>query len=52
MFIIGGITYEEARFIAQMNESGQGAHVTLGGTTILNSRMFLQDLTKGTRALV
>jgi vacuolar protein sorting-associated protein 45 len=48
VFIIGGITYEEARFIAQMNESGQGVHVTLGGTTILNSRMFLQDLTKAT----
>jgi vacuolar protein sorting-associated protein 45 len=45
VFIIGGVTYEEARFVAQMNDSGQGFHVTLGGTTILNSGAFVHDLT-------
>jgi|AntAceMinimDraft_1070359.scaffolds.fasta_scaffold127332_1 vacuolar protein sorting-associated protein 45 len=45
VFIIGGVTYEEARFVAQLNESGQGGHITLGGTTILNSGDFLRDLT-------
>eukprot|EP00227_Mantoniella_beaufortii_P017677 CAMPEP_0197586184 /NCGR_PEP_ID=MMETSP1326-20131121/8240_1 /TAXON_ID=1155430 /ORGANISM="Genus nov. species nov., Strain RCC2288" /LENGTH=572 /DNA_ID=CAMNT_0043150777 /DNA_START=220 /DNA_END=1938 /DNA_ORIENTATION=- len=44
VFVIGGVTYEEARFVAQMNEYGQGFHITLGGTTILNSRSFLQDM--------
>jgi vacuolar protein sorting-associated protein 45 len=46
VFIIGGVTYEEAKFVAQMNESGQGCHITLGGTTILNSKDFVSDLTK------
>ncbi len=44
VFIAGGITYEEARFVAQMNDSGQGVHVILGGNTVLNSSMFLDDL--------
>ena len=33
-------------FAAQMNESTPGCHVTLGGTTILNSKDFVRNLTK------
>lgn len=46
VFIIGGVTYEEARYVAQVNEANQGFQVTLGGTSILNSKMFVRDLTK------
>ena len=46
VFIVGGITYEEARFVAQMNDSCQGVHVILGGNTILNSTKFVDDLAK------
>ena len=59
VFVIGGVTYEEAKFVAEMNnnnnnnaqsQSGAGAggvyNVTLGGTTILNSKVFLRDMTK------
>lgn len=46
VFVIGGVTYEEAKFVAQMNESGQAYHITLGGTTILNSTDYIRDLTK------
>jgi vacuolar protein sorting-associated protein 45 len=49
VFIVGGITYEEARFVNQMNEAGSGTHVTLGGTSILNSAGFLTDLVKATQ---
>ncbi|GAA5967147.1 hypothetical protein JCM3765_001545 [Sporobolomyces pararoseus] len=71
LFIIGGTTYEEARYVAQLNnqfESGQGlsgsvgpsssatggtggmrdggigvgTRILLGGTCVLNSKMFLQ----------
>ena len=37
VFIVGGITYEEARFVAQMNETNPGTQIALGGTGILNS---------------
>lgn len=46
VFIVGGVTYEESKFVAQMNESVQGCHIMLGGTTILNSKDFVRDLTK------
>ncbi|GAA5939825.1 Vps45p [Sporobolomyces koalae] len=67
VFIIGGTTYEEARYVAQLNqqfEAGQGlsssvgpaatgsrdgngqigigTRIILGGTCVLNSKMFLQ----------
>ena len=49
VFVIGGVTYEEARFVAQLNESNSlGCQITLGGTGILNSAGFLGDLTKAT----
>lgn len=44
LFIVGGVTYEEARFVANANQSRQGLKVILGGTTITNSQAFVQDL--------
>ena len=49
VFIVGGITYEEARFVAQMNETNPGTQIALGGTGILNSAGFLTDLMKATQ---
>jgi vacuolar protein sorting-associated protein 45 len=49
VFVVGGITYEEAKFVSQMNDTNSlGVHVTLGGTQILNSAGFLGDLQKAT----
>lgn len=44
VFILGGITFEEARFVSQINKSGQGINIILGGTKVLNSSTFLEDL--------
>jgi len=44
VFMIGGVTFEEARFVAQINGSGNGLVITLGGTSIVNSTVFLQEL--------
>ncbi|UZJ52979.1 hypothetical protein CBS101457_002299 [Exobasidium rhododendri] len=46
LFMIGGATYEEGRAVALANLQdtsgpGQGAHFLLGGTTIHNSKSFL-----------
>lgn len=35
--MVGGVTYEEARHIAQINASAAGFRVVLGGTTVHNS---------------
>ena len=49
-FIVGGTTYEEARFVAQMNTSTErgeptygGVRFFLGGTAVVNSSSFLSD---------
>ncbi|RUS23094.1 Sec1-like protein [Endogone sp. FLAS-F59071] len=44
IFIIGGTTYEEARYIAQLNASTPGARFVLGGTCVHNSTSFLHDV--------
>uniref|UniRef100_A0A7S0LML6 Vacuolar protein sorting-associated protein 45 n=1 Tax=Coccolithus braarudii TaxID=221442 RepID=A0A7S0LML6_9EUKA len=44
VFLLGGATYEEARYVAEMNTANPGVHVTLGGTTIHSSRSFLEEL--------
>jgi len=42
IFMIGGTTYEEAKFIADTNNSTPGVRVVLGGTNVLNSTGFLK----------
>ena len=51
VFIIGGTTYEEARAIAELNTQGErnegwsaGIRFLLGGTGVLNSSSFMNDL--------
>lgn len=46
LFMVGGTTYEEARTVALLNSQdasgpGQGARFLLGGTTVHNSRSYL-----------
>ena len=33
LFVLGGVTYEEARFVAEMNTANPGVKVLLGTTT-------------------
>ena len=42
VFMVGGMTYEEAKMIAGVNESMPGVRIVLGGTTICNSEGFLK----------
>ena len=51
VFIVGGTTYEEARAIAELNTQGErnegwsaGIRFLLGGTGVLNSNSFMNDL--------
>ncbi|KAI7857934.1 Sec1-like protein [Circinella umbellata] len=44
VFIVGGATFEEARYVAQLNAGTPGVRVVLGGTTVHNSTSFMQQL--------
>jgi len=44
VFIAGGATYEEAKLIAQINASTPGVRAILGGTSVVNSRVFLNEI--------
>ena len=44
IFIVGGVTYEEAKMVAQVNASSPGVRVVLGGTTVHNSTTFLEEV--------
>lgn len=44
VFMVGGVTYEEARLVAELNASTKGVRIVLGGTTIHNSKTFLEDI--------
>lgn len=44
VFTIGGVTYEEARLVAEMNATTKGVRVIFGGTSILNTHSFLSNL--------
>ncbi|RJE20788.1 hypothetical protein PHISCL_06882 [Aspergillus sclerotialis] len=44
IFMAGGVTYEEAKMVAQVNASSPGVRVVLGGTTIHNSTTFLEEV--------
>jgi vacuolar protein sorting-associated protein 45 len=50
VFIIGGVTYEEATKVAELNAALPHATVVLGGTCIHNSTSFLDELALSTRA--
>ncbi|KAF7722168.1 vacuolar protein sorting-associated protein 45 [Apophysomyces ossiformis] len=44
VFIVGGTTYEESKYIAQLNATTPGIRIVLGGTCIHNGKSFLQQL--------
>lgn len=44
VFIVGGVTYEEAKMVAQVNASSPGVRVVLGGTSVHNSTTFLAEV--------
>ncbi|XP_025077433.1 vacuolar protein sorting-associated protein 45-like [Pomacea canaliculata] len=52
VFIIGGCTYEEALAVYQVNRTTPGVRVVLGGTTVHNSKTFLQEVAQATRGVI
>ncbi|GAB0089066.1 vacuolar protein sorting-associated protein 45 [Sergentomyia squamirostris] len=46
VFIVGGVTYEEALAVAQLNQVGQ--RIILGGTTVHNSESFCREVMAAT----
>ena len=44
VFIIGGATYEESLTVHTLNKLYPGTHIILGGTTIHNSKSFLEEV--------
>ncbi|KAG7882689.1 hypothetical protein KL938_003112 [Ogataea parapolymorpha] len=41
IFIVGGVTYEEARLVAELNQLNPGLKIVIGGTHILDSDTFI-----------
>eukprot|EP01023_Acetabularia_acetabulum_P066417 TRINITY_DN8971_c0_g1_i1.p1 TRINITY_DN8971_c0_g1~~TRINITY_DN8971_c0_g1_i1.p1 ORF type:complete len:582 (-),score=88.97 TRINITY_DN8971_c0_g1_i1:244-1989(-) len=44
IFIVGGTTYEESKLVSEFNAANQGVSVILGGSEILNSNKFVQQI--------
>ncbi|KAI9223286.1 Sec1-like protein [Blastocladiella britannica] len=44
VFVIGGCTYEEARFAAQLSAATPGVRIVVGGHTVLNSQSFMKQV--------
>ena len=49
IFYIGGVTYEEARYVAQLNSTTPGMRFVVGGTSVLNSKKFITDLAEASK---
>lgn len=41
---MGGVTFEEAAYVAQLNSSIPNCRIVLGGSCILNSQSFLEEV--------
>ena len=51
MFIVGGVTYQEAREADEFRvEEGPELNVLLGGTNVLTSATFLKDVAESATA--
>uniref|UniRef100_A0A672ZEW2 Vacuolar protein sorting-associated protein 45 n=1 Tax=Sphaeramia orbicularis TaxID=375764 RepID=A0A672ZEW2_9TELE len=48
VFIIGGATYEEALTVYNLNRSTPGVRIVLGGSTIHNTKSFLEEVMAAT----
>ncbi|QPG73677.1 hypothetical protein FOA43_000990 [Brettanomyces nanus] len=44
IYIVGGVTYEEARLVAELNKSNSGLRCVIGGTHILSTDGFVENL--------
>ncbi|XP_033634914.1 vacuolar protein sorting-associated protein 45-like [Asterias rubens] len=44
VFMVGGITYEEALAVYNINKSTPGVRIVLGGTTVHNSQTYLEEV--------
>ena len=44
VFVIGGVTYEEAKLVAALNLTQPGVRTVLGGTGVVNSEIFLEEM--------
>lgn len=44
VFLIGGVTFEEAKTVSQINASSPGIRIVLGGTSVHNSTTFLEEM--------
>ena len=44
VFVVGGVTFEEANKVAQINASNAGVRITLGGSYVHNSNSFLKEV--------
>jgi vacuolar protein sorting-associated protein 45 len=44
VFIIGGVTYEEAKLVGTINAATPGIRIVLGGTRVHNSETFLEEM--------
>ena len=40
VFVIGGVTFSEARFVQQVNKNHPDTFIVLGGSSILNAKDF------------
>jgi len=48
VFMIGGITYEEAIAVYELNRANPGVRIILGGSTIHNTQSFLDEIKEST----
>ncbi|KAI7906640.1 Sec1-like protein [Cokeromyces recurvatus] len=46
VFMCGGVTFEEAKYIAQLNATLPGVRIILGGNLVHNSKTFLQQISQ------
>jgi len=46
VFMIGGATYEEARYVGEMNAANPGVKIVLSSTTMHNGDTFMEELSK------
>lgn len=44
VFVVGGVTYEEAKMVATINASSPVVRIVLGGTTVHNAVTFLEEV--------
>ncbi|XP_077446023.1 vacuolar protein sorting-associated protein 45 isoform X2 [Stigmatopora argus] len=48
VFVIGGATYEEALCVYNMNRNTPGVRIVLGGSSMLNTKSFLEEVMSST----